>query len=189
MNLRTLGLTIVLAAAFNVSAKADLNFFFTITGDATGNEVGPFTGEIIGLQDNADSVPTDIIITSPVPSFPSLTIPYDLATSGDGWDLSGGGGSFTVSGGVITGITSPYSVSTPNLGGATIYFNFYGYNGYANSANGSILNADGYPGGVTFTSAAVPEPSQYGMGIFLAVAGFMAWRKFSSKTTPCQVRA
>ena len=65
---------LILVAAAPARATL-LNFDFTITG--TGTAPGIVTGEILGLQDNATSSASAVIIDSVTPGVFQLTLPYD----------------------------------------------------------------------------------------------------------------
>jgi len=179
MNLRTFGLAIVLAGMSCASARAtllDFDFSFTGNPDLKNDIAGTVTGEIIGLQDNtANQVPLDIIIIS-APAALGFAPNYDLADNG--WNLAIDG-TITVSDGQITSATD--YVAAPNALGVALALNGLGEgeNGFGSINGGSnVHNLGGFSGA---TYAAVPEPSQYGLFIFLAVAGFIGWKRFSRK--------
>jgi hypothetical protein len=110
-NKSQINIGIVLAAflcLFSInSAKAQLlNFDFTIDGNATYSNIGggTVTGEIIGVQNNAASIPLNIIITS-APSGLTLSLPYSLEAQG--WNFSENtGDTITVNNGAITSATA-----------------------------------------------------------------------------------
>jgi len=184
MDLRNLALALALLVTFGASARASLNFDFTIVGDPslgfTSNPSGgTLTGVIYGLTDNSTSTPSEIDITSVPAGFgisASLSSPYIL-NSGSGWNLSGGSG-FVLSGGVISSGTD-YFASGPS--GSDFDFNYaFGLNGLYEpppGPNASLLNTGGL-GGTSFAPAPTPEPSTYAMMLGgLALLGFCVRRK------------
>jgi hypothetical protein len=166
------------------SANAQLlNFDFSFVGASSIGDpshtyfTGTVTGEIIGLENNASSTPSDIIITS-APSGLNLTssLPYSL--NANGWNLSEFG-TITVTNGAITSATMYNTYSTnqddefalntsisensPNVGVL---------NGFLFNTN-AVANLGGFSG-VTYTLV-VPEPSTWAM--LLGALGVLAfWR-------------
>jgi hypothetical protein len=154
-------LAIVLSAR---TAQAQLNFTFTFTSTPAHSTVnGTVSGEILGLQNNAASAPTDIIITSAPAGLNLPNLSYDLGANG--WNLSGAGDTITVTNGVIT--TADYQATLGTL-------SFFDLN-YSTSNNGMTvtgLNGLEY-GGENFTNnttgftgatyEAAPEPSTWSL--------------------------
>lgn len=158
-------------ALFPGTAKAG-PFFFSFSNDnaGPGNVPGTVTGEILGLVDNTTSAATDILI---------LSYPAGLVISGsytppiDVFAWTGGTigeNSFTVSGGVITGggfdiygANGDYDQLYIDSNCACTMFGLeLGTNYLDIGSNNSLYvwNDDGIgPTGVTFSSAAVPEPA------------------------------
>lgn len=156
---------------FSGTAKAG-PFFFSFSNDPTGpgNVPGTVTGEIFGLVDNSTSAATDILILS----YPaglvisgSYTPPIDVFTWTGG---TVGENSFTVSGGVITGggfdiygANGDYDQLYIDSDCACTMFGLELGTNYLDIGSDNALyvwNDDGIgPTGVTFSSAAVPEPA------------------------------
>jgi len=91
LSLRAIGITFLFIGVFSLPVKAtSLNFNFSFYGSS--GYAGTVAGQIIGLQDNATSLPYEVIITSDPANTPSITF-------GPG-GLSGG---LTVTNGAITG--------------------------------------------------------------------------------------
>jgi hypothetical protein len=81
--------------------RAQVDFTFSLVGTPShSTTTGTVTGELIGLQNNATSAPTDIIITSAPSQLHLPELSYDLAANG--WTLNGTGDTFTVTNGEIT---------------------------------------------------------------------------------------
>jgi hypothetical protein len=98
MNLRTLGLTLMLVGAFSASAKAltTENFNFTLINPHAQNA----TGELFGLTEQTPGDPTSYIPTSiEVLTGPGITTPLN-ETFATGLSVQGTG--FTITGGAIT---------------------------------------------------------------------------------------
>lgn len=93
----------------------------------------------------------------------------------------------------IIGVSSYYGADNLLTYPGTSYVDFDGisfdtssvsYDLYAGSGQYYIYDSspNNFPlDSFTVTPAAVPEPSQYGMGLFLAAAGFIARRRFSAR--------
>jgi hypothetical protein len=198
MNLRIFGLVLILVGGFSIYAKAItlVDFNFTITGDISDTDFNPnytllsgnVTGEIIGLPFNGTGSASDILITSAPAGLgisPTISSPYSF--SANSWDLSP---TFTVTNGTITsGAYFDYNNYTHELeldGGGSV--NFFGSSSDGGYTGSLVGNHDG-SSGANFSSASVPEPSQYGAFLFLAVAGLIAWRRFSGTTTSPKLQA
>jgi hypothetical protein len=151
------------------SANAELlNFDFSFVGDPSHSTVnGTVTGEIIGLQNNATSAPSDIIITSAPAGLGLLGLSYDLKANG--WNLSSTGDTLTVANGVIT--NADYQAT---FGGGDFFdLNFSvvnngvtvaGLNGLETQGETFTANLGGLSG-ATYTSAGLtaPEPSTWAL--------------------------
>lgn len=185
MKLRNFGRIFVLAGVLTSFAHADpLIFYFTTPGDgAPGHTI---TGEIDGLSEGTGGA-TDIIIFSDPGNGLVAPVPFDLAANGYFFTNN----SFTVTGGVITAAdalwykeTAPYTGTLDDQ----FYFDAFGSgNGERNQLPGGITNTndDGFSGTTYGTkpfsipsTSAVPEPSQWGVFLFLAVAGCVAVKRF-----------
>ena len=159
----------------STSVKA-LDFDFSITGDPSYTDegitsnAGTITGEIIGLQDNASSDPSDIIITSAPTGLGFIPTPFSLVNGYPGYFYLDGG-TFTVADGVITSADfSAYS----NDDRASFDFNVtnsinLALNGFVSLSTLSdfgteveLSNGGGFQG-VTYTAVQTPEPSTYAM--------------------------
>jgi hypothetical protein len=186
MTLKSLGLVLTLAGAISGFARGD-DFFFTMSGTAgtysvlfTTTVPGAITGELVGLQDNATSLPTEVIINSvpvdpPYFNFPPVFENGPTAAD-DGYSSFGG---FTVTDGNITGADADFQYQPQGFGGqrafAEIEFNFGGTNYAYDSGFGApyLQAADGFAG-VSYSAAAVPEPGPSGLlvlGAMVLVAG------------------
>jgi PEP-CTERM motif len=166
-----------LCLLFVSSAHAQLeDFDFSFVGAPTHSNVnGTVTGEIIGLQNNAASAPTDIIITSAPAGLDLPSLRYDL--NANGWTLSGAGDTITVANGVITGADYQASLN----GGSFFDLNFSitnngvtvaELNGLEYQGTKYVANVDGLSG-VTYTL--VPEPSTWAM-LLGGLTAMACWR-------------
>ncbi len=172
-------------------AKAQLNFAFSInSGTAHSNVTGTVSGEIIGLQNNASSAPTDIVITSAPAGLNLPHLSYDLGANG--WTLNGAGETITVSNGVIT--AADYQATLVGSG------DFFDLN-YSVMQNGVLLaqlngletggetytfNTNGFAG-ATYTPIVVPEPMSISLAVVaLGLFGLLRYSGFrkSSQFTP-----
>jgi len=150
----------------------------------------PITGEIIGLENDATSVPYDIIINSD-PYNPAVGA-GDYSLVENGYELSPFvADTFTVSDGIITGTGAAngdrgtglieYKVSSEPNSLTAYNFNAFGNINGQGSTNYPYFkgNDDGFSGITYFdgTISAVPEPSQWCWAIFLIVAGATFWRR------------
>jgi hypothetical protein len=190
MTLRLLGSTLLLVGIFSTFAHGD-DFYFTMNGTASSYSYlypdlvpGTLTGEIVGLQDNATSLPTEVIIDS-VPSYPdgywNLPQPFDNGpmAANDGFTATGG---FTVTDGQITAAGADFNYQPVGFGGeraaADLEFDYGGYNQVSDSGYPEpyMIGDNGFAG-VTYTLAAVPEPSRYGL-LFLGAMALFAGKGF-----------
>jgi hypothetical protein len=162
-------LVLVLLGLSMISSKAQLlNFDFSIT-NTTGTTTGVVTGILFGLQNNASSAPTDIVITSAPAAF-GITTPYDLEQNG----FSVTSPSFTeltVTNGVVT--QADYQIRNGN---SHLDLNVIGsFNEFVLGAADTANNEGAGFASVTYTPAVVPEPNAFsllicGVGI-LAIGG------------------
>ena len=146
-----LGLGLLSAAP----AHASLTFDFSFSG--TGSQTGTVTGIITGLPTSGTGPATDVqILTAPSTITIYGEVPIDIFAAG--WTVYAN--SFTVSNGQIT--SGSFGANTSDYNG-----NFGINNGFEDI---NVLTLDGnstairdYGGigstGVTFTAAAVPEPT------------------------------
>lgn len=186
INRRILGMVFVLIGALTGSARAGLDFYFTIpVGDGV---TVPISGEIFGLTDNAASAPTDIVITSD-PFNTHITTPYSLFSNGyipnsnlTGPPTNSPINTFTVSGGEIVDAnlewytdTSPYTPSQNQ---------FYAFNGFGSSGErddfyGTYnINNAGFVASYFTPASSVPEPSQWGFALFMVAASCLFGRRY-----------
>lgn len=184
MNLRTLTLALALIATFSLSAKASLiDFTFSFTADAGAGIPGgstdlTVTGRIIGLDYNGGfdtSAPTSIIIDSMPAYFGGITLGTPLTGSS--------AGTFTVdpSGQIVA--ANDFYTFTDGSHVSYIQFNYGATNELYENSGLHIYNSDGFAGATYTLTSAVPEPSQYGWGVALALIGFVGFRKFSARKT------
>jgi hypothetical protein len=159
-------LAVLLSLLTSSSAKA-LNFDFSFVGDPNHSNVdGTVTGEIIGLQNNAASAPTNIIITSAPSGLDLPSLSYDL--SANGWNLSGSGDTITVTNGVITG--ADYQASNSSAGDdfdldfsiSNGEITVTGLNGLETQSEKFVANVGGLSG-ATYTLISAPEPSTWAL--------------------------
>jgi len=212
MTLRALTLTVLLIVAVTGSAKAQLgqigdSFGFSITDNVSTDAMfgKTITGFIAQLQENASSAPTEVVLISTPAGLGTYTgvnylYPY-------GWTIQG---TFTVSDGTITGVSSGGFIADlpqgPNNPSLSLFFDQNGESGFVDNSTGAHLtNTSGFsgivfnpasiesghisvPGGKSYnidpgSDTSVPEPSQYGAFFFLAVATLIVWRRFSGQTS------
>jgi hypothetical protein len=168
-----------LAFTQRASAQDLVNVDFSL-GSIYG---GTITGELVGLQDNATSAPTDVLILSgttktkygPVQSFPE-TLPFDFGTYTPTQT-----GEFTLVNGVVTNIVGGFQISESTPDQAAILQLNYGMGGGGTGTHGNnelsvtttnpdssfVALNEGYGfNGVLYSQAtpdAVPEPSAYAL--------------------------
>ena len=124
MHLRVLALTCILIGTFSFTAKAQLeNFIFTM-----GNFDVEVRGEIIGLEPNGASTPSEVIVTNEISgeglggivkalASPSVVTPFPVVFTSS--DFNSTNDQFTVSNGAI--IDSDFSAI--NSANFQVYFN------------------------------------------------------------------
>ena len=173
MPIQSLKVAIMLASLVAlISPVRALDFYFTFDGLVTGGPgSGTVSGEIFGLQDNATSQPTSIVVTSA--PFGVLPVTFDSPFIG----------TFTVNSGMLTdgsmnaqddpGDSSFYQLILSNSDN-TFYYDTPFLDHYNISNNGGFA-------GVTYTPAAVPEPSNYGLLICTAVGLLVGGRRLLRK--------
>ncbi len=184
MKLLVLIFAFVSGLSWCTSAHAQtLNFDFTLTGGSATSNIGggTVTGEIMGLQNNASSTPSDILIFSaPAGLGISSSLPYSLEAHG--WNLSGDaeGASITVSNGAITSSTD-YEASIVSQDDYLSLNVPLIVNGVEEGPlNGLeidtkyVSNTEGFAG-VTYTLA-TPEPASWALGL-VAVVFVVALRR------------
>ena len=174
MNIRPLLLALLLSSASLTSAEAQLlNFDFTFSGIAGMSNIGGgiVSGKIIGLENNATSIPSDIIITS-APAGLDITSPLPYSLAAHGWNLAGDseGASITVSEGMITSGTDYeanllaqgdfFSLDVPSPNGPL--------NGFEYDSK-YVANTGGF-GGVIYSPASTPEPSSWLLSLLCLVS-------------------
>ncbi len=184
MILRLLALTFLLGS-LSFPARAELlNFFFTTT--AGGSTI---SGEIIGLKDNQDSAPSDILIfCDPLnnaisATSPSQENPYSLAENGYSGVI--GFRKFSVWDCEITAANVVWEKDVAFLRYDRFAFDgsllgFFGRNGEQSTIKGNVFSNYNYDGfcGTTYTLAVpVPEPSQWGMMLSLVVVAGLVYRR------------
>jgi hypothetical protein len=171
---------LALVGIFSVSAQAQsLNFDFSYQANNYGGEgqaTGIVTGEIIGLENNATSVPSDVIITS-APAALDLSTPFDFGTGGNQ-----GTPGLTVNNDVISssGNLFIYDVDGISFGlddTTDLLENNNGTENYPEAFN------DGGLAAVTFTLEAAPEPSP--LMLMLIGGGFFGLWRMWRRRTPC----
>jgi len=160
-----LALILVGALSGQRAHALDFTFAFSNNNYSAGYVPGTVTGIIYGLTDNASSAPTYITITS-APAGLGLTTPDPLT-------LLYSNGDFTVTHGAIT--SDNFNGSA--YGGVDVTFD-----AAENRVRNSVPFVDdlqnSFTGAVFSPRSSVPEPSQYGLFVFLAVAGVTGWRRF-----------
>lgn len=198
MYTRFAGMAAMMIVALASPAKASLPYYdFAFSIDAGGGDF--ITGEIVGLEDNATSVPYDIVINSD---------PFNAAIGAGNYSLKDNGfysnpyidGRFSVVSGVLTG-TGPgdlvlgkgvswakqLSVDPDPYSQIDYNFSYYGsFNGESFQPPDAHYGNSLGDAGVTYaagTISAVPEPSQWGFGIFLAVVSLAVWKRFSFRSS------
>ncbi len=157
MRFHVLPAAFILAAGLTwVSPARALDFYFTFDGLVNGGAGSTVSGEIFGLEDNATSMPTSIVVNSA----PFGVLPVTFAPPF--------GGGFTVDSGMLTD-GSVNTVASPADGFYQLILNhdnntFY----YETGLDHNNFASDGLPG-VVYTPAAVPEPSGFGVAVFTAM--------------------
>jgi hypothetical protein len=171
-------------------AEADLlNFDFSFTGDSNhGGLGGMITGEIVGLENNASSTPSDIILTSFPPGLdiPS-SAPYSL--NDNGWNLAGDadGQFIVVSNSLITSATD-YEAT---ISGQQDFFSLNvpfilndveqgPLNGLQYGPDAEVSNFDGFSG-VTYTLVTIPEPAKVAL-LLISLVMLGSWCPFRRKS-------
>ena len=174
MFMKKISLGLALTLGMLAGSANALTFDFSFSNNpAWGNIAGTVTGEIVGLTDNATSAASAVYIdTYPtgLNQFGTYSAPFDVLA----WTGSVGENSFTVANGVITGghfdiysangINDQLYINSTCCGGAGTNFLDIGSNDSQYVWNDSGMGA----GGVTFSAAAVPEPTSLallGMGV------------------------
>jgi hypothetical protein len=192
--IRSLGLTLLLAGAFSVSAKAQSSFIIDLYQDgdnvaATGSGDIDLTGLsfITDLTAQADElVPDGATITlgtapSAVTFYGGISGPGSFGSGDAEPDGTNGSGDLVAtSGGSILLLPQGYVSGTPLSDSAT--WDDTTLSGLGVTP-GTYTWTWGPDGENTFTldAVAVPEPYQYGWGVLLATLGFVAWRRFSAR--------
>lgn len=184
MNLRISLLALVMALTIGATGQVHAQAFdvtFTLIGDPSLGDDGTVTGTILGLSEASPGDDTSYFPTSlRIESGPGVITPFTLGFSPSFMVGTG----FTIIGNVVTDANLSQAFFGGD-GGAT--FNQY-FDPIPSANNveyfaGDFTNDGGFAG-VTYglaTPSAVPEPSQYGLGIFLALAAFTGWRRFSAR--------
>jgi len=163
MNIKRLCLTLMVMLVSTIAASAQLlNYDFTVTGFTDeGNVNVPYSGELIGLQDNSTSLPSEVILNS---NGVGIATPLSFST----YQLQGSG--FTLSNGTLT--QAQFGI-TPIINGQydeNVLLDLE-YNPSAPSPSFSVSRLINFATGEsTFgetltltldTGIAVPEPSEY----------------------------
>jgi hypothetical protein len=160
---------LVFAQCYCGLANAQIDFTFSFVGDPShSTATGTVTGEIIGLQNNATSSPSDIIITSAPSQLHLPELSYDLAANG--WTLNGSGDTFTVTNGLITSANYQANLGTGD---------FFDLN-FSVEENGMVLaqlngleyggeyytsDSGGFSGAI-YNEVSAPEPTAVAMVLF-----------------------
>jgi hypothetical protein len=160
-------LVLILLGFSIVSSQAQLlNFDFSIT-NTTGATDGVITGILYGLQNNASSAPTDIVITSAPTAF-GITTPFDLEQNGF-TVTSPNFTELTVTNGVVT--QADYQIRNGN---DHLDLNVIGsYNEFELGTADTANNEGAGFTSVTYTPQVAPEPNVVsllicGVGVFVA---------------------
>jgi hypothetical protein len=153
----------MMVVGFSASAYAQvlLNFQFSFISNPTYTTPGAngvVTGELVGLTNNATSLPKDVIIDSARMPF-LIASPVDLNSTGAGSTTG-----FTVPDGVITGgaiglNNGTYQVDLNYEFNSLILFPIGGGGGFDRA---SLSTNDGFDG-ATYTDISAPEPSTWAM--------------------------
>ena len=154
----------VLTVAFIIPARAQLlDFDFSFYGNAD------VTGEIVGLENNATSSPTSVMILT-APNL-DINLPYTIPSAYSE-------GTFTVSNDVITAVNDFYypTHAQPPADFDGIIFSLNepgGFNQLSNfNAVVQVVNSDGFAGvDYTYSGLAAPEPR----ALLLALIGGFAF--------------
>jgi hypothetical protein len=161
-------LILVLLGFSIISGEAQmLNFDFSIT-NTTGTTPGVVTGILFGLQNNAESAPTDIEITSAPAAF-GITTPFDLEQNGFSV-TSPNFTELTVTNGVVT--QADYQIRNGNN---HLDLNVIGsFNEFVLGTADTANNEGAGFSSVTYTAQVTPEPNVFSLlicGIGVLVAG------------------
>lgn len=195
MTIRSLGLALLLAGAFGISAKAQSSFTIDLYQDGS-DVVGTGSGDIdltglsfiTDLTAQADELEPDgaTITLGTAPSagtfYGGITGPGSFGSGDAEPDGTNGTGDLVAtSGGSILLLPQGYVSGAPLSDSATW--------------DNTTLAALGVtPGTYTWTwdsglnsftldiASPVPEPADYGWGVLLAALGFVAWRRFFSRS-------
>jgi hypothetical protein len=184
MNLRALGLGVIFAATFSISANAQLlNFDFKFSSDNSGlgNTPGTVTGEIFGLQNNTTSAPSEVIITSAPTAFATaaFTTPIVLRVS----TALTVEGDFKVSDGSIQSGSFLIDTFYQGSNGTNETDSNITFNEPQNFLRVGSLTTENDLGfaGVTYTLVEAPEPSEYALLLVGGVVLFAGKRFFRAK--------
>jgi hypothetical protein len=179
--------------AFSISAKAQSSFTVDLYQD--GSDVvatGSGNIDLDGLSNSGNSIAG---FTGIVPSEGLITTG---TVDAEVTEYDGVTGSASFGSGSVTGATSS-SGDSVTINNGSYFLLPVGYTSgaplsdTATYADTTLATLGVTPGTYTWTwgtesentftlnAVAVPEPSQYGLGVLLATLGFVAWRRFSAR--------
>lgn len=189
----------ILGLCGHVNAQSTFDIYLYETGGNVEAD-GSGTFDITDLNDagNVNSV------ASMQPSGGSISLSSTASFSGESYDAITGPSDFGSGGNTFASTSSgDVVVLIPGLNRVGLPSGYVSGSSLSDTATwdaATLSSLGATPGTYTWTwgsgahagalnlfvgtaPPSVPEPSQYGLGIFLAAAGFIAWRRFSIRAT------
>jgi hypothetical protein len=189
MRIRTILTLAGLSAAFAVGCANASTLYFKFSNTALGNVNGTVTGEILDLNPNGTSSPTEVLVTgypSALVEFGSYPTPIDVSAwsggtseDGDTFTLSSGNfvsGSWSLTG--ANGIDDQLFINSGCCGSTDTNFFDIGSNDTRYVWNDNGVGSSGIQFSATPFTNTVPEPSSLALALLGAAAlGLAAIRR------------